>query len=165
MALNWLEVFAGLKNPGMRATLGLVLSDQREQLEQNSATAKNLSRWQSIGLLTEREGTLVVDDDALSQALAAHRKPAEDRAGIQRFFDGPRLHTLPAKPEDRRAVMEAVRHAVLSPGERVSEAQLGDRLRVIHDDVALIRRYLIDHGLLVRSIDGAEYSLPPGAEQ
>lgn len=48
---------------------------------------------------------------------------------------------------------------VLAPGETVSEAVLNGRLRVLADDTALLRRYLVDAGLVERRQDGSEYAL------
>ncbi len=44
------------------------------------------------------------------------------------------------------------------PGEILTERAVNDRLAAIVDDVAAMRRYLVDAGLLERSRDGGAYS-------
>jgi len=45
----------------------------------------------------------------------------------------------------------------LEPGRRYSEASVNLRLRRWHDDVATLRRWLVDLGYLDREGDGGEY--------
>lgn len=158
---TWIQVAAGLKNPAMRQVLGLVLSDQQDGLENpKKQEAKALQRWKDIGLLRQDEqGAWQLVDQLLDDTLQAASEAKADRSGIQRFFDGPKLHTLPAKPADRREVLLHLRDAVISVGEVLREDQLNERLRVFHPDTALIRRYLVDHGLLLRAADGSSYQL------
>lgn len=158
---EWIQVAAGLKNPAMRQVLGLVLSDQQDGLENpKKQDAKALQRWKDIGLLRQDEkGAWQLVDQLLNDTLQAASESKADRSGIQRFFDGPRLHTLPAKPADRREVLLHLRNSVISSGEVLRENQLNERLRVFHPDTALIRRYLVDHGLLLRAADGSSYQL------
>jgi len=160
MSQQWIEVFAGLKNPAMREVLGAVLCHRGDELAADRNTEKNLQRWQKIGLLQRGERGWQINDQMLAEALRAQSRPASERAGVERYFNGPKLHTLPAREGDRLTVLEYIRDAVMDPGEELSEQRLNERLMVIYPDVALLRRYMVDHGLLLRAADGTGYRLP-----
>jgi DNA-binding transcriptional ArsR family regulator len=72
----------------------------------------------------------------------------DDRV-IRAFFDGPRLRQMPASRKKRVAVL---RHLLLrfEPGQEYPEPQVNDLLRVAHDDVATLRRELVDYGFMTR---------------
>jgi hypothetical protein len=74
-----------------------------------------------------------------------------DAAAILRSFfeaDG-RLVTVPAKRTKRLVVLNHLAQR-FEPGERYSETEVNNRLREAHDDVAALRRYLVDEGFLSR---------------
>jgi len=74
-----------------------------------------------------------------------------DTAAILRsFFDADgRLVTVPAKRGKRLVVLDHLAQR-FEPGERYSETEINRRLREAHDDVAALRRYLVDEGFLTR---------------
>lgn len=155
----WIQVAAGLKNPAMRELLGQVLTGQDpERGAAGARSSKDLARWEQIGLLRRGQtGAWELNEQLLGDTLAAAGAAKADRSGINRFFDGTKLHTLPAKPADRMQVMAYLRDAVIGGDEQLREDQVNERLRVFHPDTALIRRYLVDHGLLLRAVDGSSY--------
>ncbi|WP_404288677.1 DUF2087 domain-containing protein [Glutamicibacter arilaitensis] len=157
---KWIEIAAGLKNQNMRTALGLVLAGAQDQLNGSTQTTKDLQRWVKIGLLTEHEGRWQLNDQMLNETLASAASSSTQRTGVMRYFTGPRLNTLPARPADRHEVMVHIRDHVLFTGESLREEQLNERLRVIHADVALLRRYLVDYELVLRDLDGTDYRLP-----
>ncbi|WP_431710883.1 DUF2087 domain-containing protein [Glutamicibacter uratoxydans] len=160
MSGTWVEVFAGLRNPKMRQVLGAFLLEEPQRLGTDRATLKNLERWAKIGLLSQAEGSWQLNEQLLRDALAEQAKPRSEREGVERFFQGFKLQTLPAKPNERFAVLSYIRDAVINPSEQLTEPQLNERLSVMHPDVALLRRYMVDHGLLERTGDGSAYSRP-----
>ena len=48
---------------------------------------------------------------------------------------------------------------ILVDDERLTEREINERLAAIVDDVAAIRRYLVDEGLIERTRSGTEYAL------
>lgn len=154
---EWIQVAAGLKNPSMRQLLGAVLSGSDLAEQPAKTQRKDLARWVKIGLLSEAGDRWVLNEQFLERTLAstAATKPASN--GIQRFFTGHRLDTLPAKPADRHEVLVYLRDAIIGQDEQLREEQVNERLRVFHPDVALLRRYMADHGLLLRAADGSSY--------
>lgn len=91
--------------------------------------------------------------DALRSAPAAPRA-----AGVDRFFVDGRLTVYPSRAADRDAVLLHIVGRMTEPGEILTERAVNDRLAAIVDDVAAMRRYLVDAGLLERSRDGGAYS-------
>jgi hypothetical protein len=70
--------------------------------------------------------------------------------GIRPFFgpDG-RLITVPAKRAKRLLVLDRLAQ-LFEPGERYPESEVNRLLRTAHEDVAMLRRYLVDEGFLDR---------------
>jgi hypothetical protein len=80
----------------------------------------------------------------LNEALA-------DRDKVLRAFldDDGRLVSMPAKHRKRLVVLDHIAR-VFVPGERYPESEVNVMLRAFDDDVAMLRRYLVDEGFLTR---------------
>jgi hypothetical protein len=74
--------------------------------------------------------------------------PAED-AVLSAFVRNGRLVSVPAQLSKRRVVLEHLVR-VFEPGVRYPEREVNALLGVWHDDVAALRRHLVDEGLLTR---------------
>jgi len=74
--------------------------------------------------------------------------PAED-AVLSAFVRDGRLVSIPAQLGKRRVVLEHLVR-VFEPGVRYPEREVNALLAVWHPDVAALRRYLVDEGLLTR---------------
>ena len=74
--------------------------------------------------------------------------PAED-AVLSAFVREGRLVSIPAQLTKRRVVLEHLVR-VFEPGVRYPEREVNALLAVWHADVAALRRYLVDEGLLTR---------------
>jgi hypothetical protein len=74
--------------------------------------------------------------------------PAED-AVLSAFVREGRLMSIPAQHSKRRVVLEHLVR-VFEPGVRYPEREVNALLAVWHADVAALRRYLVDEGLLTR---------------
>lgn len=93
------------------------------------------------GALLEQLG----DPPAASEAV---RDPQHERY-VRIFFDGPRLRGIPAKRKARVSVLlELLRR--FEPGRRYAEPEVNDVLSTAHDDVAYLRRELVDYRYLER---------------
>jgi hypothetical protein len=72
--------------------------------------------------------------------------PAELRA----FFDADgRITVMPARRNRRLALLDHLAQ-LFEPGQDYDETEVNRRLRERHDDVAMLRRYLVDEGFLDR---------------
>jgi hypothetical protein len=65
------------------------------------------------------------------------------------FVHAGRIIAIPARPGPRRLLLDCVAQA-FEPGLRYPEAVVDDVLRVLCDDHAVLRRYLVDEGFLSR---------------
>ena len=74
---------------------------------------------------------------------------AEDDAVIRAFFDGPRLRRLPAARKKRVTVLRRLLE-LFEPQRDYPEREVNDLLRLAHEDVASLRRELVDYGFMVR---------------
>jgi len=99
-------------------------------------------------LAAERAGELA--DPA---AFAEVADPALAKV-LRSFLVGGRLPVLPRGGTKRRLLLQYLATA-FEPGVRYSEVEVNDTVRVWHPDVAALRRYLVDEGLLSR--EGGEY--------
>jgi hypothetical protein len=68
---------------------------------------------------------------------------------LARFFRGDRLETMPRRAKDRDAVLTYVASR-FAPGREYPELEVNSLLLSVADDVAMLRRYLIDARLLTR---------------
>ena len=89
---------------------------------------------------------------AAAAALADEWQSAEryHATVLARFFDGDRLRSIPARRKPRVAVLlELLRR--FRAGRAYAEAEVNDLLRPAHEDVATLRRELVDYGFLDRA--------------
>lgn len=68
---------------------------------------------------------------------------------LQPFVRDGRIVAMPARPARRRLLLDCVAQA-FEPGLRYPEAVVDDVLRVVCEDHAVLRRYLVDEGFLSR---------------
>jgi hypothetical protein len=74
---------------------------------------------------------------------------AEDNAVLRAFFDGPRLRQIPAARKKRVIVLGCLLER-FAPDRAYRAAEVNELLREAHDDVATLRRELVDYGFMVR---------------
>lgn len=115
------------------------------------------------------DGELVVRGDDGSHLLlgeafrraaiaAAPTRPAPDPTGdvpddaarvLRTFLRGGRLVSIPTQQSKLRVVLDRLAQE-FEPGERYPEREVNRRLRTFHDDVAALRRHLVDEDFLTR---------------
>ncbi len=74
-----------------------------------------------------------------------------NREAVLRAFVGAdgRLVSIPSRHAKRLVVLDHLAQLFV-PGERYEETEVNRRLRAAHDDVAALRRYLVEDGFLTR---------------
>src|SRR5918997_6280279 len=89
----------------------------------------------------------------LSGSVPSHRKAEstneEDNAVLRAFFEGSRLRQIPASRKKRVIVLRRLLER-FAPGRSYPESEVNDLLREAHDDVATLRRELVDYSFMVR---------------
>ncbi len=151
---GWRAIIAALRDDDVRATLAETapapLTSRRRERAQR--------RLQALGLLIVDGGDVRFDDAPLRALLAA---PARSR-GPERFLDrGGRIDRYPSQHGDRVTLLRFISEKAFSPGITMTERDVNDRLQAYapSGDVAVLRRYLVDHGFLRRTASGSEYVL------
>lgn len=95
----------------------------------------------------------------LAAMAAAPPRPAPDPTGnapddqakvLRTFLRAGRLVRIPAKHSQRLIVLDHLAQR-FEVGERFTERQVNATLRPLHDDVAALRRHLVDEGFLDRA--------------
>ena len=77
---------------------------------------------------------------------------------LKKYFSDGTLTKFPPKEKQRLVVLRAISKQ-LKKGDMYDEKELNEVLKNIYEDYALIRRYLIEYGLLDRKSDGSQYWL------
>jgi hypothetical protein len=75
---------------------------------------------------------------------------AEEKVRRAFFKDG-RLTSIPAQRQKRLVILDVLAQE-FEPGRRYPEREVNRRLRGWHDDVAALRRYLVDEGFMEREL-------------
>jgi biotin operon repressor len=84
-------------------------------------------------------------------SMATTDQEARERAKVIRdFFDGDRLKQIPAQRKKRVIVLQHLMHW-FDPERSYAEREVNDILRRAHEDVATLRRELVDYGYLTRA--------------
>lgn len=140
--------------------LGLLAAEPRTgrelaaELELSPPTiSHHMARLVEVGIVgVEVDGTRHRYSLTLGGMGAAPADPAQDAfhaKTVRTFFDGERLKQIPAKRRARVAVLVELLKR-FEPGVRYSEPEVNALLRTAHDDVALLRRELVDYRYLKR---------------
>jgi hypothetical protein len=114
-----------------------------------------LAGLRGAGLVDEAS---VPRPSVFAEVLAAAPVPPQP-TGPERFLRDGRIDRYPAAQGERAELLALVASRAFRPREVLGEAEVNERLASFCDDVAVLRRYLVDFGLLVRTRSGSEYAL------
>jgi len=158
---GWRPILAVLANPAARSVFAEAVVDGRHQPPTGVRRARAEHQLVAAGLLVaDAAGTLVVNE-ALLRSLLAEGAP-RPRTGPERFVNhAGRIDQYPASATERHQLFAWIAERALEPDEVLDEREVGDRLERFTDDVATLRRYLVEHEVLVREPDGSAYRRAP----
>ncbi|MGH3076022.1 MAG: metalloregulator ArsR/SmtB family transcription factor [Gaiellales bacterium] len=86
-------------------------------------------------------------------------RPAFEAKVLRAFVADGRLTSIPAQEKKRLVVLRYLADTVFEFGRRYPEKEVNQRLAVLHQDVASLRRYLVDLGYMSRA--SGVYELRP----
>ncbi|MEO5314471.1 DUF2087 domain-containing protein [Pseudarthrobacter sp. CC12] len=161
---HWRRVLATLGNTDARIAYAQIvlgaahadlLPDVKPQRRQRALAALLES-----GLVGRQASGGLVAQDSIFRDLLAQQPRRQPQTGLDRFMRLGRIERYPANVAERRALLARIANEIIEPGEKLTERQINDRLLSYTDDVVLLRRYMIDFGLLQRTATGSSYSLP-----
>jgi hypothetical protein len=110
------------------------------------------------GLVTIAADGITTAPDAVFRAILAQQPATPPAQGVERFLRDGRIAQWPASPGDLDELLRHVVAGALDPDEVLDERALTERLLRLTDDHALLRRHLVDAGLLLRTRSGSEYA-------
>jgi len=167
------RLFRVLADPARLRILGALAERPRSGRELSEALtltpptiSHHMAKLAEAGLVRVAiEGTrhtYSLDQQLLRDAARTPFQPTSSDAGpesgeererakvIRDFFDGERLKTIPAQRKKRVVVLQ---HLVerFTPGRPYPEKEVNEILRRAHDDVATLRRELVDYGFMRRA--------------
>ncbi|MBM4408749.1 MAG: DUF2087 domain-containing protein [Chloroflexi bacterium] len=70
---------------------------------------------------------------------------------LRAFFERGRLTTIPAQGAKRLVVLRHLRDRCFPEDREYPEKEVNQALALVHPDVAALRRYLVDTGLMTRA--------------
>jgi len=162
--IDWRPIIAVFANDDMRtvAIHAMTGGDVERALAGYSPSRRRhiTAGLRKSGIVTMNAGRMVFDRQVFTRLLRQER--STPRAGMDRFLRRGRIAGYPASPVEREALLRSIAHRILTPGETISEAEINERLEAYTDDVAVLRRYLVDFALVERRRDGSEYALCSG---
>lgn len=125
---------------------------------------KDQRRTRAINVLLEaglvvRTGSDNIEaSDAVFRELLSQQPKRQPKTGVDRCMWLGRIERYPANRAERRELLAWIVGEAIQPGEDLTETQVNERLLSYTDDVVLLRRYLVDFGLLERTASGSSYS-------
>ena len=102
-----------------------------------------------------RGGAWPHDGESLDATEARLGLDADDRRVLRSYLEDGRLSTIPARGAKRAVILRFLRERVFTEDRGYPEKEVNARLALFHPDVASLRRYLVDDGLVTRA--GGEY--------
>lgn len=78
------------------------------------------------------------------------RRLTEQERVIRAFVRDGRLVSIPAKPKKRELLLPYLLDLAFPEDRDYEEREVNQRLALLHRDVAALRRYLVDGGLMTR---------------
>lgn len=158
---HWRRVMAALANRDARTTYAQivlgeeVLADAKEQRRHRAIAA-----LLDAGLVEPTESNAYQASETIFHELLSQQPKRQPKTGVDRFLRLGRIDRYPASAADRRELLAWIVSEAIQPREDLAERQVNERLLSYTDDVVLLRRYLVDYGLLVRTASGSSYSRP-----
>jgi hypothetical protein len=77
--------------------------------------------------------------------------PVDDARILRGYVEDGRLTTIPAQEKKRIVVLRWLRDRVFTEDREYPEKEVNQRLALFHPDVASLRRYMVDSGLVTRT--------------
>ena len=97
------------------------------------------------------DGAWPHDGETLADTLSRLRATAEETKILRSFIVDGRLASIPARGRKRLVVLRFLLERVFTETREYPEKEVNQRLAAFHPDVASLRRYLVDEGLVDRA--------------
>ncbi|UGB34523.1 DUF2087 domain-containing protein [Microbacterium sp. cx-55] len=165
----WRPIIAALSNDHARRVFA-ELASSGSATDSLAALSPSRARHVVTLLQTARmvhvssDGSLSLNTEIYRELLSASA-PTPRPKGIQRFLtDDGRIDSYPSNLTGRGHLLAHIAEEVFGRDEVLTEHEVNERLSRFTDDVAVLRRYLVDYGELERTRSGSEYARPSASE-
>ena len=159
---HWRRVVAALaNNDARRAYAQIVLgAEPADVVAELNARRRDraIAALLESGLVERNAADELEASGAIFSALLTQQPRRQTQTGSARFMRLGRIDRYPANMAERRELLAWIVREAFEPGEPLTEKQVNERLLSYTDDVAMLRRYLIDFELLERTPSGSSYS-------
>ncbi|AXJ09371.1 DUF2087 domain-containing protein [Arthrobacter sp. PM3] len=161
---HWRRVVATLADTDARTVyaqvvLGVGLPDVLPGLN-DQRRARAIAALIESGLVERRADNELEAPEAIFRELLKQQPRRQAQTGLDRFMRLGKIERYPANLKERRELLAWIVSDAIEPGERLTERQVNERLLSYSDDVVMLRRYMVDFGLLERTPSGSSYSRP-----
>ena len=154
----------GLSGATVRRGLAKLVEAGLVAVTDDGEGARHALRLEAIGALGRGLAALEPDaqpDSGPGVGPAGEPLPSEVARVLRGFFEADRLTTIPASGSKRLVVLRYLRDRCFTEDRPYPEKEVNQRLAIFHPDVASLRRYMVDAGLLTRA--AGEYRVPEAA--
>ncbi|MGF9646365.1 DUF2087 domain-containing protein [Pseudarthrobacter oxydans] len=159
---HWRRVVAALANGDARTAYAqIVLGAELPGVlagAQDQRRSRALDSLLEAGLIERNAADELVAPESIFRDLLAQQPRRQPRSGVDRFMRLGRIERYPANKSERRELLAWIISEAIEPGEHLTEKQVNERLLNYTDDVVMLRRYMVDFGLLERTASGSSYS-------
>ncbi|MCU1565854.1 MAG: hypothetical protein JWQ56_791 [Pseudarthrobacter sp.] len=164
---HWRRVLAALANTDARTAYAqIVLGTEFPAVFtglKDRRRSRAIAALLESGLVERNAAGELVAPEAIFRDLLSQQPRRQAKTGVDRFMRLGRIERYPANVAERRELLAWIAGEAIRPGEILTERQVNERLLSYADDVVLLRRYLVDFGLLERTASGSSYSRPEKA--
>ncbi|WP_395404222.1 DUF2087 domain-containing protein [Arthrobacter sp. UC242_113] len=161
---HWRRVMAALANRDARTVYAqIVLGARHDDVTSGPAGQRRdraIAALLDAGLVERGAGDELEASESIFHDLLTQQPKRQPKTGVARFMRLGRIDRYPANQTERRELLAWIAAETFEPGEELSERKVNERLSGYTDDVVLLRRYLIDFGVLERTPSGSSYCRP-----
>ncbi len=151
----------GLPPPALRRQLAKLVDAGLVSVSGEGQGARHALRPEALGALGRRLAELEPDargESGPGVGPAGEDLPPDVARVLRAFFEADRMTTIPASGTKRLVVLRYLRDRCFPEDRAYPEKEVNQRLAIFHPDVAALRRYMVDEGLLTRA--AGEYRRP-----
>ncbi len=161
---HWRRVVAALANNNdvrtayAQIVLGAKLPDVVADVNDRRRHRAVIAALLESGLVERNADNELEASEVIFRDLLTEPPRRQAQIGLARFMRSGRIERYPANMAERRELLAWIVSEAIEPGEHLTEKQVNERLLSYTDDVVMLRRYMIDFGLLERTPSGSSYS-------
>ena len=157
---HWRRVMAALANRDARTAYAQIVLGAATPGPTGQRRDRAIAALLDAGLVERTAGNELEASESIFRDLLTQQPKRRPQTGVARFMRLGRIDRYPANQAERRELLAWIAEETFEPGEEFTERKVNERLLSYTDDVVLLRRYMIDFGVLERTPSGSSYFRP-----